>query len=260
MSSKSKKSFLVASEREKTFEMTSTSSTFYLEQYLDSLENLPSELKKNFNKMQDLDTKNKDILVDIDTASDEYLRKVRDLSPTKRKAEMEKIQRMFKKAKEISDDKVNIAVNTYELVDKHIRKLDSDLAKFESEMKEKGRLSQSESEEEEEIPVKKKPKDKKKGSAKEEGKKRKKQKNEPQTTPSHPYPNLPVPQEVLDMPVDPNEPTYCLCQQVSYGEMIGCDNTDCPIEWFHFGCMDLTTKPKGKWYCPKCAPSFKKKR
>lgn len=240
--------------------MTSTSSTFYLEQYLDSLENLPSELKKNFNKMQDLDTKNKDILVDIDTASDEYLRKVRDLSPTKRKAEMEKIQRMFKKAKEISDDKVNIAVNTYELVDKHIRKLDSDLAKFESEMKEKGRLSQSESEEEEEIPVKKKPKDKKKGSAKEEGKKRKKQKNEPQTTPSHPYPNLPVPQEVLDMPVDPNEPTYCLCQQVSYGEMIGCDNTDCPIEWFHFGCMDLTTKPKGKWYCPKCAPSFKKKR
>ena len=131
---------------------------------------------------------------------------------------------------------------------------------------EKGRLSQSETEEEEEeeIPVKKKTKDKKKGSVKEsEGKKRKKQKNEPSSTPSqsHPYPNLPgVPQEVLDMPVDPNEPTYCLCNQVSYGEMIGCDNNDCPIEWFHFGCLDITTKPKGKWYCPRCAPSFKKKR
>ena len=99
---------------------------------------------------------------------------------------------------------------------------------------EKGRLSQSETEEEEEIPVKKKVKDKKKGSSlKEEGRKKKKQKNEPQTTPSHPSPNLPVPQEVLDMPVDPNEPTYCLCGQVSYGEMIGCDNPDCPIEWFH---------------------------
>merc|ERR1719282_2096510 len=130
--------------------------------------------------MHDLDTRNKDILVDIDSASDDYLRKVRDLSPSKRKAEMEKIQRMFKKAREISDDKVNIAVQTYELVDKHIRKLDSDLAKFESEMKEKGRLSQSESEEEEEeeVPVKKKTKDKKKGSVKEsEGKKRKKQKH-----------------------------------------------------------------------------------
>jgi len=34
------------------------------------------------------------------------------------------------------------------------------------------------------------------------------------------------PSDVLDMPVDPNEPTYCLCHQVSYGEMIGCDNQD----------------------------------
>ena len=69
-----------------------TSTTSYLEQYLDSLENLPTELKKNFNNMHDLDSSNKDILVEIDTASDEYLRKGRDLSPGKRKAEMEKIQ------------------------------------------------------------------------------------------------------------------------------------------------------------------------
>lgn len=32
--------------------------------------------------------------------------------------------------------------------------------------------------------------------------------------------------DAIDMPVDPNEPTYCLCSQVSYGEMIGCDNPD----------------------------------
>lgn len=38
------------------------------------------------------------------------------------------------------------------------------------------------------------------------------------------------PSDVLDMPVDPNEPTYCLCHQVSYGEMIGCDNPDVSIE------------------------------
>jgi len=52
--------------------------------------------------------------------------------------------------------------------------------------------------------------------------------------------------------IDPDEPRYCLCDQVSYGEMIGCDNDLCPIEWFHFGCMGLSAKPKGKWYCPKC--------
>ncbi|XP_044748613.1 inhibitor of growth protein 2-like [Coccinella septempunctata] len=52
--------------------------------------------------------------------------------------------------------------------------------------------------------------------------------------------------------IDPDEPTYCLCDQISYGEMIMCDNDLCPIEWFHFSCVSLTTKPKGKWYCPKC--------
>jgi len=40
--------------------------------------------------------------------------------------------------------------------------------------------------------------------------------------------------EVLDMPVDPNEPTYCLCNQVSYGEMIGCDNPDVSILIFFY--------------------------
>jgi len=52
--------------------------------------------------------------------------------------------------------------------------------------------------------------------------------------------------------IDPDEPTYCLCDQVSYGEMVGCDNDLCPIEWFHFNCVQLTNKPKGRWYCPKC--------
>lgn len=30
----------------------------------------------------------------------------------------------------------------------------------------------------------------------------------------------------MDMSVDPNEPLYCYCQQVSYGEMVACDNAD----------------------------------
>ncbi|RZS25142.1 hypothetical protein BHM03_00058296, partial [Ensete ventricosum] len=27
-----------------------------------------------------------------------------------------------------------------------------------------------------------------------------------------------------DQPIDPNEPTYCVCHQVSFGDMIACDN------------------------------------
>ena len=32
--------------------------------------------------------------------------------------------------------------------------------------------------------------------------------------------------QVDDWQPDPNEPRYCLCNQVSYGEMVGCDNRD----------------------------------
>lgn len=51
-----------------------------------------------------------------------------------------------------------------------------------------------------------------------------------------------------------DEQTYCLCDQISYGQMIGCDNQSCSIEWFHFECVDVKVKPgKGvKWFCPLC--------
>ena len=61
--------------------------------------------------------------------------------------------------------------------------------------------------------------------------------------------------------IDPqvsDEPRYCSCNEISYGEMVGCDNNDCPIEWFHFRCVNLTAKPKGKWFCPKCAQDKKR--
>ena len=123
----------------------------HLENCLDSLEALPGELRKNFTLMHDLDQKNRTLLQNIDEASDEYLRKARDLSTSQKSSEMDKIQKMFKKAKDHGDEKVNIAIATYEMVDKHIRKLDSDLAKFEAEMKEQGgRLSQTEAESEDE--------------------------------------------------------------------------------------------------------------
>ncbi|GKV19442.1 hypothetical protein SLEP1_g29703 [Rubroshorea leprosula] len=58
----------------------------------------------------------------------------------------------------------------------------------------------------------------------------------------------------LDLPVDPNEPTYCFCNQVSFGEMVACNNPDqSKIDWFHFGCVGLKEQPKGKWYCSDCA-------
>lgn len=53
---------------------------------------------------------------------------------------------------------------------------------------------------------------------------------------------------------DPNEPKYCYCKQVSYGDMVACDNEDCPIQWFHFKCVSITEAPPDgvQWLCRDC--------
>ena len=41
---------------------------------------------------------------------------------------------------------------------------------------------------------------------------------------------------------------YCYCRQPDDGsaEMIGCDNPNCSIEWFHTCCLKVCSIPKGK--------------
>ena len=41
------------------------------------------------------------------------------------------------------------------------------------------------------------------------------------------------------------EPRYCYCNEISFGDMVACDNDKCPREWFHLACVGLS-KPPGK--------------
>jgi hypothetical protein len=43
---------------------------------------------------------------------------------------------------------------------------------------------------------------------------------------------------------DADEPRYCYCNEVSYGEMVGCDAENCEREWFHLQCVGLKVAPK----------------
>uniref|UniRef100_A0A915HR13 PHD-type domain-containing protein n=1 Tax=Romanomermis culicivorax TaxID=13658 RepID=A0A915HR13_ROMCU len=45
---------------------------------------------------------------------------------------------------------------------------------------------------------------------------------------------------------------WCICNRVSFGNMVACDDKDCPFEWFHYECVGITQPPKGKWFCPHC--------
>ncbi|XKL59012.1 hypothetical protein PGB90_000028 [Kerria lacca] len=69
-------------------------------------------------------------------------------------------------------------------------------------------------------------------------------------------------QETADdsaMEADPDEPRYCICNQVAFGGMVACDNKKCPYEWYHYPCVGITDPPKGKWYCPQCSATMKRR-
>lgn len=200
--------------------------------YSPNLEHLPPHLRQEFEIMRDLDQKVQDIIRQTQQRTTYLFEHAYEMSKEERKAQIEQIQSLFKKGKEISNDKVSRAESAYELVDKQIRRLDADMFEFKKALAEK--------------------------ESKKVKKSRTKQEQEPVISPKIPATAALAlaltnnPREVLDMPVDPNEPTYCICQQVSYGEMVACDNRDCAIEWFHFECVGLVNKPRGQWYCPQC--------
>lgn len=244
----------------------------YLEHFLESLDTLPSDLVRNLTLMKDLDEKTQELVREINGQSENYMETAHQLTSEEKGGKFREIRNMFGKARELSDDKVQLSMQTYEMIDKHIRRLDSELVKLEVELKEKilsssGPVSGKVGDE-----VKKKGRNCQrqqqklttpKSAPKENEALRKKQKLDPETV--HQVPgtyllaSITQATDVYDMPVDPNEPTYCVCHQVSFGEMIGCDNPDCPIEWFHFTCVGLTTKPKGKWYCSRCSAERRKR-
>ena len=50
---------------------------------------------------------------------------------------------------------------------------------------------------------------------------------------------------------------YCFCQKESYGDMVGCDNDDCKYQWFHFGCVNITSQSAGEWFCSDACREMK---
>ena len=99
---------------------------------------LPGELKRNFTLIEELDQRTKDNLAEIELLSrnsysdDEKHTKIQD-----------KIIKHYDVCCELADEKIGLAAQTYEMVDKHIRRLDVDLRKFENELA-KSRVQKSE--------------------------------------------------------------------------------------------------------------------
>ncbi|XP_076838522.1 inhibitor of growth protein 1-like [Brachyhypopomus gauderio] len=258
----------------------------YVTEYLDLVESLPFDLQRNVSLMREIDSKYQEILKELDEA---YQKHRQEEDPIQRRRLLHRIQRALIRSQELGDEKIQLATQMVELVENRSRQADGFAEVLEARREPHDGVvatasaaasvaptvpgkRRDEEKRREEVPSSvdrhtagnkrsRRQKtscndnrentsvghhDEGAGSAVREKrakaskkKKRSKAKQEREASPA-------------DLPIDPNEPTYCLCEQVSYGEMIGCDNDECPIEWFHFSCVGLNHKPKGKWYCPKC--------
>jgi len=220
--------------------------TTYLENYLTSVDTLPQELKRNFNTMKELDIKSQSVNDKVERLLKKHKHDKNAMIESLSPKELAQLQSELQQCFEWGEEKIRLASQTYDAVDKHIRRLDEDLRKFEVELEQERLLKQQQT----------------KQALKAKG--QKPRTNKDKTTPQEPSAITPVhPVDVdFDMPIDPNEPVYCFCKRVSFGSMVGCDNENCPVEWFHYECVGLTESPKGKWHCSagcKIASETKKK-
>lgn len=164
--------------------------------FLESLDHVPPEFERNFNLIKDLDSRSNELIGHINDLLKKYkeTRKARDRRDIKAE-----IDSSMEKMTSYAHDKIELASQTYELIDKNIKSLLVLIQPAES------------------------------GDS-----------TAPQVPPGY------------EMPISDYEPRYCVCRAVSFGEMIACENPECPIEWFHLPCVQLLKAPKASWYCQDC--------
>lgn len=148
--------------------------------------------------------------------------------------ELEEINQLKKVIEIIAAKKVELAIKNYDFIDLNIKTIDAEMTLLETAIKSSGNSIPVES------PVETKPESV-------VGEKRKL--GEVETTS--------IETTSAEAPVN-SEPVYCICKRIAFGEMIACDNEDCPVEWFHYPCVNLTRKPKNSWICPLCSNKRKK--
>jgi inhibitor of growth protein 4 len=188
----------------------------YLEDSIEKAATLPNDMYKGMTLLRELDEKVNQRLSAITRLVEND------------QIDSKTLEERHKEILILADEKIATAVNCYDLIDKMIKIVDENLAKFNQE----GVVFKQE----------------------EPAAKRKKQ-----APPTPPAQTVVLEKRLFEteIPLDPNEPVYCYCKKVSHGQMVCCDNEDCDILWYHFGCVGLTQAPQGEWFCPECTKKLK---
>ncbi|XP_057864822.1 PHD finger protein ING2 isoform X2 [Cryptomeria japonica] len=232
----------------------------YVDDYLDYVSTLPAEIQRLLSTMRELDDRSNMML----NQTREQIRQCLSLpSQSSNKASPEQEETIEKLRKDIEGNQENILNLSTEKLENHMKRLDEDLLQFAEDLKQEGKIGPDEPAI---LPLISSREERKKSyffttqtrklelKAERDWEKDRDRDFELMPPPGSHRRTIPAPVDV-DQPNDPNEPTYCVCHEVSFGDMIACDNENCEGgEWFHYACVGLTseTRFKGKWYCPTC--------
>ena len=216
------------------------------DEFIESLESLPIDLSRNLRLLRELDAKSLSLKSECSTTANRYQQ---SRSHDDKYSIVQALNELQSRRLLNADEKITLANQAYEMVEKHIRRLDDVLEELAAQPP---------------VPSSNARKKKRTVSSNDElnaNKKRRKfdkplnqVQNKAATIKKNEQHDLTKVEPVgLDLfPIDPHEPRYCICNQVSFGRMVACDNAQCQIEWFHFACVKLEEEPKGKWFCEQC--------
>mmetsp|Transcript_18968 Transcript_18968/g.56524 ORF Transcript_18968/g.56524 Transcript_18968/m.56524 type:complete len:245 (-) Transcript_18968:411-1145(-) len=231
--------------------------SIYLKRYIDRVADVPVELRRHLALIRDLDEKAQQLQQEIEanstktTLSRSKAAKSRDAHGVHGYDLASAVTKLVS----LADEKVTIAAQVYDFIDKHIQKLDEDLRTLDGEIRaDRQRLRLADDERATDRLEAGKPRGRGRppsavGADAAGQKKRGRKRANPE--PPVPEETDPIGSHLLPVQQE-NEPLYCYCQKPSHGEMVACDNDECALEWFHYECVGLTAAPVGQWYCPDC--------
>ncbi|SAM05948.1 hypothetical protein [Absidia glauca] len=261
----------------------------YLDDYMDTIEALPLELQRNFTLMRELDGYAQDIMETVASHAIDLIDNIKDMDAPSRFEKLKRLDLVLTETLKRSEEKVALAKSTFDAVDRHCNRLDANLVKLEEDYP-VGRIRITSypglepSARNLRLGFRENALKRLHGKDIKGDKKTKKRRLKDRSPPppggvirsaqaqkaqdkiksfapgNKSAKKTTTSASSKNVNIDPNEPLYCYCQQVSFGEMVACDNADCDIEWFHLACVDLKTVPKGKWYCDNCTGKSKGKQ
>ncbi|KAF2288231.1 hypothetical protein GH714_005190 [Hevea brasiliensis] len=218
----------------------------YVDDYLEYASTLPAELQRLLNTIRELDERSHSMINQTRQQTNYCLGLA--LQGSKRgngtynngsNEEDDAVERMRKdmeanqdNALSLCTEKVLLARQAYDLIDSHIKRLDEDLNNFAEDLKHEGKISADEPAILPPQPILVPKIEKRKffygtPSKRIDFREREWDRERDRDFELMPPPGIKKDFNVsvdVDQPIDPNEPTYCVCHQVSFGDMIACDN------------------------------------